>query len=70
MKTLGSASAVVVTDASDIEVDPALPFQRVMTVASGGDICSNLEDVICYELGAHHPALFESGSILRNPDKS
>lgn len=68
VKTLGSASAVVITDALDIEVDPALLFQRMMTVATGGEL--NLEDVMCYELCAYPPALFESLSILRKPDKS
>ena len=68
VKTLGFASAVLISDASDIEVDPARLFQRMMTVATGGHI--NLEDVMCYELCVYPPALFESRSILRKPDKS
>ena len=54
-------------DVPDIEVDPALLFQRMMTVATGSHM--NLEDIMCYELCAYPPALFESRSILRKPDK-
>ena len=54
-------------DGPDIEVDPALLFQRMMTVATGSHM--NLEDIMCYELCAYPPALFESRSILRKPDK-
>ena len=67
VKTLGSVSAVSVVNA-DIEVDPALLFQRMMTVATGGNM--KLEDVMCYELCAYPPALFESRSLMRKADKS
>ena len=50
VKTLGAASAVVSAVDAKIQVDPALLFQRMMTVATGGDM--KLEDVMCYELCA------------------
>ena len=67
VKTPGSASAIVMPDAPDILVDPALLFQRMRTVATGSRM--NLEDIMCYELCAYPPALVESRSILRKPDK-
>ena len=68
VKTLGSAAAVTSTVDADIEIDPALLFQRMMTVAASSDM--NLADIMHYELCAFPPALFESRSMLRKADKS
>ena len=63
--TLGSASAVT-SAGKDIDIDPALLFQRMMTVATVGDM--NLVDALNYELCAYPPALFESRTLLRKAD--
>ena len=66
VKTLGSASAVTSAE-KNTDIDPALLFQRMMTVATVGDM--NLADVLNYELCAYPPALFESRTLLRKADK-
>lgn len=66
VNTLGSASAVTNTE-KKIDIDPALLFQRMMTVATVGQM--NLADVLNYELCAYPPALFESRTLLRKSDK-
>lgn len=63
VRTLGSAGAVCSKDDLDIQVDPALLFQRMMTVATCADM--NLVDIMRYELCAYPAALFESQSQMR-----
>lgn len=64
-KTLGSASAVKVSE--DRSIDPALLFQRLLIVAQWGEL--SLLDTMEYELCPYPPALFESKDTLRKADK-
>lgn len=50
MKTLRFSAAVMSSVDIGIQVDAALLFQRMMTVATVGVM--NLQDVMCYELYA------------------
>ena len=66
-KTMGTKSAVKVGDNSDISIDSALLFQRLLVLANSSKL--TLSDCIKYELCSYPPALFESPSMLCKANK-
>ena len=52
---------------NEIEIDPALLFQRLLVVANASPIASS--DVFAHELCSYPPALMESPTMLRKADK-
>ena len=63
--TLGTNNSVRI-DGDDVQVDPLLLFQRLITVAQTSD---ELESAFKYELCSHPPALFDSSILLREAHK-
>ena len=62
--TLNTRSSVKI-DGDEVQVDPQLLFQRLITVAQTSD---ELESAFKYEL-CSHPALFDALLMLREPHK-
>ena len=65
VKTMSSKTKI--DKKNEIEIDPALLFQRLLVVANASTISPN--DVFSYELCSYPPAIFESSIMLRKGDK-
>ena len=63
--TLGTKNSVRI-DGDDVQVDPLLLFQSIITVAQTSD---ELESAFKHELCSHPPALFDSSRLLREVHK-
>ena len=64
--TLGSERHIKV-GGEDIDVDPQLLFQRIITVSNS--TVEDVEDLFQYELCAYPAALFDSSGLMREADK-
>ena len=65
-KTMSSKTKIEKNN--EIEIDPALLFQRLLVVANASTGSPN--DVFCYELCSYPPVIFETPAMLRKSDKS
>ena len=63
--TLGTKSSVKI-DGDQIQIDPQLLFQRLITVVQSSD---DLKSAFKYELCSYPSALFDSSLLLREADK-
>ena len=64
--TLGTKTSIKV-GGDDMQVDPQLLFQRLLTVAD--DSVDKVEEVFSYELSGHPSSLFDSSGLLREAQK-
>ena len=61
------SSEITLDEKADVQIDPALLFQRLLVVAQSNPV--DMQEIMTYELSAYPLSLFESPTLLRKADK-
>ena len=67
---LMSDSSSMKVDEEEINFDPQLLFQRLISVAKISVQVDDLDTFFSFELCTYHPSIFESAHLLRDAKKS